>query len=150
VDGGLRIPGFPGAFAIGDVAAARGEDGELPLLSPVAMQAGRYVARSILDEIKERGGSRSTGRPFRYVDKGTMATIGRNVAVGQIKGVQLTGFIGWIGWLVVHIYYLIGFRNRLVVLGSWAWEYLRHDRPIRIIARSDPDAVADAVPPSVT
>jgi NADH dehydrogenase len=148
VDGHLRIPGVRDAFAIGDVAAARGEEGELPLLSPVAMQAGRYVARRILDEVKGIPESRlNARRPFRYVDKGTMATIGRNAAVGQIKGVKLTGLIGWVGWLVVHIYYLIGFRNRLVVLGSWAWDYLRHDRPIRIIARSDPDPVADDAPP---
>ena len=110
------------------------------MLSPPAMQAGRYVAREIL--LGLRPGQRPQ-RPFRYVDKGTMATIGRNAAVGQIKGLQLTGFIGWIGWLVVHIYYLIGFRNRLVVLWSWAWNYLRRDRPIRIVAQSHPDPVVE-------
>ena len=140
IDDRFRILGASGAFAIGDVAAAIEDGRELPMLSPVAMQAGRFVARSILDGAVPGG---EPQRPFRYVDKGTMATIGRSAAVGQIKGIQLTGFIGWVGWLVVHIYYLIGFRNRLVVLGSWAWNYLRKDRPIRIVARSDPDPVAD-------
>jgi NADH dehydrogenase len=144
VDEAFRIPGADGAYAIGDVAAARdpsaAPNGELPMLSPPAMQAGRYVAREILAETT---GDRHRQGPFRYVDKGTMATIGRNAAVGQIKGIQLTGFIGWVGWLVVHIYYLIGFRNRVAVLASWAWNYLRRDRPIRIVARSRPDPVAD-------
>jgi NADH dehydrogenase len=139
VDERFRVAGMRGAFAIGDVAGARGRDGELPMLSPVAMQAARYVARQILAET----GRGSPPGAFHYIDKGTMATIGRSAAVGQIKGIQLTGFIGWVGWLVVHIYYLIGFRNRLVVLGSWAWNYLRRDRPIRIVARGEPDPIAD-------
>ena len=98
------------------------------------MQAGRYVARLILGESQPS---------FRYIDKGTLATIGRNSAVGQVGRLQFTGFIGWVVWLLVHIYYLIGFRNRLAVLMSWGWNYLRRDRPIRIVARADFDPLAD-------
>ena len=114
------------------------------MLSPVAMQVGRYLARWILDGHRAR--AEATPRPaapFRYVDKGTMATIGRNAAVGQIGRVGLTGFIGWMGWLVVHLYYLVGFRNRILVFSSWAWNYLKEDRPIRIITRADADPLVD-------
>jgi len=80
-------------------------------------------------------------RDFKYRDKGTMATIGRNHAVGIVRGVRFKGFVGWIAWLVVHLYYVVGFRNRVTVLSHWAWEYLRRDRPIRIVASSHADTV---------
>ena len=160
VDEHLRVPGADGVFAIGDIAAARWHDGELPMLSPPAMQEGRHVARLIRDQAAGRGRTR---KPFRYIDKGTMATIGRKSAVAQIGPLRFRGFPGWVAWLTVHIYYLVGFRNRLAVLWSWSWNYLRKDRPIRIIARSDTDALtglvegmdttgpsADAPPPTVT
>ena len=133
VDDHLRIVGAADAYAIGDVAAAHGRGGDiLPMLSPVAMQAGRYVAREILD-----GPSRHA---FRYRDKGTLATIGRRAAVGQVGPFSFTGIIGWIVWLVVHLYYLIGFENRLQVLIRWAWYYVRLDRPVRMIIRADGSA----------
>ena len=100
------------------------------MLSPPAMQAGRYVAHEIV-----RGPTR---RAFRYIDKGTMATIGRRAAVAQIGPIQLTGFLGWVAWLVVHLYYLIGFENRLRVMLRWGWYYVRLDRPVRSILRADP------------
>jgi len=128
----LRIEAHPRVFALGDVAAP--DDGKLaplPMLSPPAMQAGRYIARAILDEI--RTGQR-TERPFHYVDKGTMATIGRNAGVARLpSGMEITGFLGWLTWLFVHVFYLVGFRNRIIAVASWAWDYLRFDRPIRII-----------------
>jgi NADH:ubiquinone reductase (H+-translocating) len=131
VDEWLRIPGAPGAYGIGDAASPRVGDRELPMLSPPAMQAGRYVARTIVDEVR---GLPVERQPFHYVDKGTMATIGRNAGVTHLPaGLEFTGFLGWLTWLFVHVYYLIGFRNRLSALASWAWDYLRHDRPIRII-----------------
>jgi NADH dehydrogenase len=99
------------------------------MLSPAAMQAGRYVAREILE-----GPAR---RPFRYRDKGTLATIGRTSAVGQVGPFSFTGFLGWLVWLVVHLYYLIGFENRVLVLIRWAWYYVRLDRPVRMIIRAD-------------
>jgi len=131
VDDHLRVTGADGVFAIGDVAAAHDKHGAvLPMVSPPAMQAGRYVARHIVD-----GGAR---RPFRYRDKGTLATIGRSAAVGQIGPARFTGFIGWIVWLFVHLYYLIGFENRIKVLTRWAWYYVRQDRPIRVVIRAGP------------
>ena len=142
VDERLVVLGRPGAYAIGDVASVEADGGELPMLSPPAMQAGRYVARAIRD----RAAGRAVVRPpFRYVDKGTMATIGRRAAVADVRGFKLKGTLGWLAWLLVHIYYLIGFRNRAAVLASWAWDYLRRDRPIRVIVRSDEDPVASSV-----
>ncbi|HKN92675.1 MAG TPA: NAD(P)/FAD-dependent oxidoreductase [Acidimicrobiia bacterium] len=138
VDHRLRVR--PGVYAIGDIASVRTGDGELPMLSPPAMQEGRYVARAI------RGGG-EPAMPFRYLDKGTMATIGRRAAVAQVGPVRLRGVLGWITWLVVHLYYVIGFRNRAVVLASWGWDYVRRDRPIRLIVRSSYDPVAASLVP---
>jgi NADH dehydrogenase len=141
VDDRLRLR--PGVYAIGDVASVRsgGAEGtELPMLSPPAMQEGRYVARAI-----RHGGE--PAQPFRYTDKGTMATIGRRAAVAQVGPLRLRGFLGWITWLVVHLYYLIGFRNRAAVLASWGWDYLRRDRPIRLIVRSSYDPVVASLVP---
>ena len=104
------------------------------MLSPPAMQAGRYVAREIVHG--------PPSRPFRYRDKGTLATIGRTSAVGQVGPVTFTGFIGWIVWLVVHLYYLIGFENRIQVLMRWAWYYVRLDRPVRMIIHAYPPRAA--------
>jgi len=144
VDGQLRLPEHPEIFVIGDAASVQDDGGELPMLSPPAMQAGRYVARSI---VARATGMADRRKPFRYVDKGTMATIGRRAAVADVHGLKLKGTIGWLAWLLVHIYYLIGFRNRAVVLASWAWNYLRRDRPIRLILRSEADAVAASLEP---
>ena len=131
VDDHLRILGAQHAWGIGDVAAAPDRHGHpLPMLSPPAMQAGRYVARQIL-----HSGSR---KKFHYFDKGIMATIGRRAAVAQIGPLQFTGFIGWTAWLVVHLYYLIGFENRLKVMLRWSWYYFRLDRPVRVVVRADP------------
>ena len=130
VDDHLRVVGARDVYAIGDVAAVRGKRDEvLPMLSPVAMQAGRYVAREIVD-----GPAR---RAFRYRDKGMLATIGRTSAVGEVGPFSFTGFVGWIVWLVVHLYYLIGFDKRLQVLIRWAWYYVRLDRPVRLIIHAN-------------
>jgi len=131
VDDHLRLAGAPGVFAIGDVAAGRDKHGNiLPMVSPPAMQAGRYVARHIVDG--------DSSAPFRYRDKGMLATIGRRAAVGQIGPIRLRGLLGWIVWLVVHLYYLIGFENRFRVLMRWAWYYVRLDRPVRVMVQADP------------
>lgn len=136
VDDHFRIAGANGAYAIGDVAAGYGRRGEvLPMLSPPAMQAGRYVAREIVHG--------PSPRSFRYRDKGTLATIGRTSAVGQVGPVTFTGFIGWIVWLGVHLYYLIGFENRLQVLLRWAWYYAHLDRPVRMVIRAQPPTAID-------
>lgn len=134
VDEHLRIPGAPGAYAVGDLARVRDRKGrELPMTSPPAMQEGRHVARHILSEVI---GGRV--RPFRYRDKGSLATIGRDAAVSQIGPLRFTGFFGWVVWLVVHLYYLIGFENRLQVMLRWAWYYVHYDRPVRAIIRARP------------
>jgi NADH dehydrogenase len=129
VDDHFLVAGTRSTYAIGDAAAGRDPHGAtLPMLSPAAMQAGRFVAAEIL-----HGRHR---RPFRYRDKGTLATIGRTSAVGQVGPFSFTGFVGWVVWLVVHLFYLIGFENRLTVLMRWAWYYVRLDRPVRIIVRA--------------
>jgi NADH dehydrogenase len=131
VDEYLRMAGDERVFAIGDIAAVPYRDGEMPMLSAPAMQQGRCVARNIMRAIEGR-----PLEPFRYVDKGTMATIGRNDAVAVIGPLKLKGLIGWMAWLFVHLYYIIGFRNRFLVLADWAWDYFRYDRPIRLIERA--------------
>ncbi len=125
---------------LGDAASVPANGGELPMLAPPAMQEGRHAARAVL----ARAGVDGATDPgaFRYQDKGIMATIGRNAAVVQLGRLRITGFAGWVTWLVVHLWYLIGFRNRATVLASWAWDYLRRDRPIRLIVRSENDPVA--------
>lgn len=138
-DDRLRIAGLRHVFAVGDVASVHVDGRELPMLSPFAMQAGRYVARAIVAEVR---GVRPPG-PFRPRNKGTMAVIGRNAAVASIGRLRLTGLLGWGAWLTVHIYYLIGFRNRTVVLLNWAWNYVRKDRPIRIITTVERDPLVD-------
>ncbi|MBW3660346.1 MAG: NAD(P)/FAD-dependent oxidoreductase [Gemmatimonadetes bacterium] len=141
VDERLRIVGVADAFAAGDAAAARSRGGTpLPMMAPPAMQAGRHAADNVLRDLR--------GEPLRgfaYRDKGTMATIGRSAAVAAIGRVRLKGFPGWILWLALHLFYLIGFRNRLAVLLEWTWDYLRWDRPIRLITRARGDPAAPRV-----
>jgi NADH dehydrogenase len=133
VDGFLAVRGVPHVYAIGDVAAAHDRrGGDLPMVSPPAMQAGRHVARMIAAGLDGR-----TPRRFRYVDKGTLATIGRRAAVGKVGPLRFRGFVGWVVWLVVHLWYLIGFENRLRVLLRFAWYYVRLDRPVRSVIRAD-------------
>jgi NADH:ubiquinone reductase (H+-translocating) len=130
VEQDCSVPGHPEVFVIGDAAAFVPEGGSTPLpgVSPVAMQQGRFVARQI---------SRSIGgaprQRFRYRDKGSMATIGRSRAVAQVGKLQMTGFLAWLAWLTVHIFYLIDFRNRLVVLVDWAYAYFAYRRGSRLI-----------------
>lgn len=132
VDEFLRVRGFKDVYAIGDIASVPQSSGrEIPMIAAPAMQQARNVARNIV--------AATTGRPlapFRYRDPGMMATIGRNFGVARFGSVSLSGFPGWVAWLAVHLYFLIGFRNRLAVLGGWAWDYFRYDRPIRLIARA--------------
>jgi len=134
VDDTLQVPGHPVVFVIGDMSGARLEansDTLLPMLIPVAMQAGKHVAACIKDMVNNGG-----AHAFRYKDPGIMATIGRNSAVAQLGAVHLSGFLGWGMWLVVHLVNVISFRSRLVVLVNWAWDYLFYDRPIRLIVRA--------------
>ena len=131
VESDLTLPAHPEVFAIGDMVRVRDADGDpvlLPGVAPVAMQQGRYAARVVR--------ARFRGRPygaFRYRDKGNLATIGRAAAVADIKGVRLSGFPAWATWLVVHLWYLIGFQNRLLVLIRWSFSFATHGRGARII-----------------
>ncbi len=125
----LQLPGFDDIYVIGDLAAFEEEDGRfLPMLAPVAMQQGEHAARNIHRQINAE-----TVEDFEYVDKGSMAVIGRNAAVAQIGTHAFTGYLAWLIWLVVHLVQLIGFRNRLFVLLNWAWTYLFFERMVRII-----------------
>jgi NADH:ubiquinone reductase (H+-translocating) len=126
----LSVPGRPNVWVVGDLGAAKDEEGRLlPQLAPVAIQGGRHVARGI----RRRLGGQIT-EPFRYVDKGTMATIGRRAAVAQLPfNLRFTGSLAWLMWLFLHLVTLLGFRNRLSVLLNWAWNYLTWDRAARII-----------------
>ena len=134
VEPDLRITARPGGWAVGDIAAARDERGELlPQLAPVAMQSGRHVARQIRRLLE----GRST-QPFRYIDKGIMATIGRRAAVAELPGrIRLRGGIAWFAWLGLHLVFLVGTRNRISVLVGWAWNYLTWDRGPRLIFKQD-------------
>jgi NADH dehydrogenase len=133
----LQLPGHPLVFVIGDLAGAIDGGAQLPMLIPVAMQEGRRVAATIT-ELLSSGGATA----FRYRDPGIMATIGRNSAVAELGRVHLSGFLGWLMWLFVHLINVVSFRSRILVLVNWAWDYLLYDRPIRIIvrARAQPDS----------
>ncbi len=126
----LTVPDHPELFIIGDLALARDHEGKpLPGVSPVAMQQGRFVARLLR---KRLSGDHQTA-PFRYLDKGTMATIGRAAAVAEIAGFRLWGFPAWLVWLFLHLMYIVEFENRLLILVQWAWNYLTRNRGARLI-----------------
>jgi NADH dehydrogenase len=137
VEPDLSLPGHPEVFGIGDMVSVRQPDGEakiFPGVAPVAMQMGRHAARAV--------GARLGGReprPFHYTDKGNLATIGRARAVADIKGLRLSGFIAWYTWLAVHLFYLIGFQNRLLVFIRWGFSFVTHGRGARLIAHEEAD-----------
>jgi NADH dehydrogenase len=129
VQADCSVPGHPEVFVIGDLALLLQDDATpVPGVAQGAMQMGRHVAEMIRGDL--RGESR---RPFRYRDKGNLATIGRAAAVADIRGLRLSGLVAWLVWVFVHITYLIGFRNRVLVLLQWAWAYLAYQRGIRLI-----------------
>ena len=125
----LSVPGHPNIFVIGDTALAMGVDGEpLPGVAPVAKQQGKYVA----DVLRARMKARPT-EAFRYRNNGSMATIGRKSAVAELGGIKLSGFSAWLLWCLVHVYFLIGFRNRFSVALNWSWNYITFQRGSRLI-----------------
>jgi NADH dehydrogenase len=133
VDPDLSLPGHPEVFAIGDMALVLDTDGKpVPGVSPAAMQMAKHVARIIRDELKP-GRQPSARPPFKYWDKGTMATIGRSAAVAKISRLEFNGFLAWVAWLFVHLIFLIGFRNRVAVLLQWAYSYVAYKRGARIV-----------------
>ncbi len=138
VEPGLTLPGHPEVLALGDMVEVRATDGtvtRLPGLAPVAMQQGRYAAHAIRERLRDREPA-----PFRYRDKGNLATIGRSKAVADVKGLHLSGFVAWVTWLLVHLFYLIGFENRVLVLVRWTISFVTRGRGSRLIVRrSAPD-----------
>ncbi|HEV3284623.1 MAG TPA: NAD(P)/FAD-dependent oxidoreductase [Solirubrobacteraceae bacterium] len=135
VEADLTLPGHPEVYALGDMVRPRAEDGQpmtLPGVAPVAMQEGRYAASAIVERLHSQDSV-----PFRYHDKGNLATIGRASAVADIRGLHLSGFIAWMTWLVVHLWYLVGFQNRVVVFIRWAFSFATHGRGARLITGAE-------------
>jgi NADH dehydrogenase len=129
----LSVPGKAGVFAVGDMTILLQENGKpVPGVSPAAMQEGRHVAKIVEDEI-DLGPSRAPHPPFKYWDKGTMATIGRSKAVAQVGRFEFSGLLAWLTWLFVHLIFLVGFRNKIAVLMQWAYSYFAYKRSARII-----------------
>jgi NADH:quinone reductase (non-electrogenic) len=129
----LSLPGHPEVFVAGDLAAVRQPDGTwVPAMAPGAIQMGRHAARNVL-----RTAHGETTAPFRYADRGMLATIGRSAAVARIGRLHVSGFAAWVLWLFVHVFWLIGFRNRAVVLFEWAWAYLTWQRSARVIVDTE-------------
>jgi NADH:ubiquinone reductase (H+-translocating) len=143
VEPDLTIPGHPEVFVIGDLAAYMHQTGKpLPGVCPVAIQQGRHAAKSIV-----RGCSGLSHQPFYYWDKGNLATIGRAQAVADLGRFHISGFVAWVAWLFVHIFFLIGFRNRFIVLFEWAWAYFTFQRGARLIT-GDIDKYLPSAPSS--
>jgi NADH dehydrogenase len=129
VEPDLSIPGHREVFVIGDLATMKDKHGNpLPGVAPVAMQQGKWIAHQIRADLAGK-----PREPFNYFDKGSLATIGRAAAIAEFGKIHISGFFAWLAWLFIHIMFLIGFRNRLVVLISWAWSYLTYKRAARLI-----------------
>jgi len=143
VTGDLSLPGHPELFVIGDCAHVSQDGQVLPMLAPVAIQAARCAADNVMRDL-----SRRSRRAFRYRDRGVMATIGRKAAVARVGRLALSGSIAWLAWLLVHIVWLIGFRNRLAVLFEWVWAYFTYQRSARVIL-SGPVGVASDDPGAI-
>jgi NADH dehydrogenase len=126
----LTLEEHPEVFVVGDMALLEQEGRPLPMVAPVAMQQGTYAGRAIMRKIRGENNP-----PFRYHDKGSMATIGRSAAVANVFGIKLSGFVAWMAWLALHLMYLVGFRNRLLVLLNWGYYYFFHAQQIRIITK---------------
>jgi NADH dehydrogenase len=130
----LSCPGYPDVFVVGDLAAFRGPDGRLlPGVAQVAMQEAAHASANIARRV-----AGEPARPFVYHNLGNMATIGRHSAVGEFPHFWLKGYVAWLMWLFVHIFQLIGFRNRLSVMTQWAFSYLTYQRSVRLITGDDP------------
>jgi NADH dehydrogenase len=142
----LQLPGQDDVYVIGDLAEVASRSGEpLPMLAPVAIQQGRHAAKTILVQM-----SGAPAGPFRYLDKGTMATVGRNQAVVQVGPLRYSGFVGWLTWLFLHLLYIVTFRSKVMVLLNWGWNYLFYDRPIRLITSPRARGAEDPVTPQET
>ncbi|HEU4743597.1 MAG TPA: FAD-dependent oxidoreductase, partial [Anaerolineales bacterium] len=127
----LQLPGHPDVFVLGDAAYLLDDQGQpLPMLSTVAIQQGKTAAQNLRRIMQGQA-----PRAFHYEDPGLLATIGRNAAVARIWGISFSGFIAWVIWVFLHIYRLIGFRNRILVFVNWAWDYVFYENQVRLISR---------------
>jgi NADH:quinone reductase (non-electrogenic) len=145
VEPDLTLPGHPEVFALGDMVRVRGADGAsviLPGVAPVAMQQGRYAAKVVLDRLQAH-----RTPPFRYRDKGNLATIGRAAAVADIKGLKLSGLVAWVTWLLVHLWYLVGFQNRVLVFIRWSFSFATRGRGARLITQESAQTGTFPPPP---
>ncbi|MEO8663846.1 MAG: FAD-dependent oxidoreductase, partial [Ignavibacteria bacterium] len=134
------IDEYPNVFVIGDMADFMTKEGKpLPGLGPVAMQQGRYVAKFIINLLKGK-----PTMPFQYIDKGNMATIGRKNAIAEYRSFKMTGLLGWLAWLFVHLYYQVGFKNKISILITWMWSYLTFGAGARLITDPIPTAKDEA------
>ena len=132
VDESLQVKNYPGIFAIGDISGFVGKDGRfLPMVAPVAMQQGRFIAKQI-----KRLADGKALEAFKYIDKGSMATIGRHKAVVEVKSFRMAGIPAWYAWLWLHLFYLVGGRNKIGTMADWTWNYLTFDRGNRHIMDS--------------
>ena len=148
VNSDLSLPAHPEAFAIGDLALVRDEhDQPVPGVSPAAMQMARHVAQLIEDELNGKSTSSHTRPAFKYWNKGNMATIGRSAAVAQIGRLEFSGWPAWVTWLLVHLIFLIGFRNRAAVLLQWTYSYFTYKLGTRIITGLDDSSEVSSTPP---
>lgn len=137
----LTVPGHPDFFVAGDLAYVKSDDQVVPAAAPGAIQEGQHVARNLRRALRGE-----PLRPFRYRDKGALATIGRKAAVGIVGKLKLSGLIAWLTWLFVHVLYLVGFRNRVAVLLEWSWSYLTKQRSARVIVETD-GSILEGLPP---
>jgi NADH:ubiquinone reductase (H+-translocating) len=146
VEPDLTLRGHPEVFALGDMVRVHAPDGVavvLPGVAPVAMQQGRYVAKAVRARLSNRALA-----PFRYRDKGNLATIGRAAAVADIKGLRLSGLIAWVAWLLVHLWYLVGFQNRVLVFVRWSFSFFTHGRGARLITEAEAHPAPRPLDPS--
>jgi NADH dehydrogenase len=128
----MQVKNYPNIWALGDIAGALGKDGRpLPMVAPVAIQQGKFIAKQIVRVVENK-----PLKVFKYLDKGSMATIGRNKAVVQVKGLKISGPIAWLIWLWLHLFYLLGGRNKIGTMADWTWNYLTFDRGNRHIMDS--------------
>ena len=133
VNENLQIENHPEIYVLGDTAIVLSKNQMLPGIAPVAMQEGKYVGRRLNALIRNR----LRTRPFHYRDKGMLATVGRAFAIAQIVGLEISGMLAWLVWVFVHIMYLVGFRNRVLVLTEWVWAYATYDRGVRLIVEEE-------------
>ncbi|MEM8713421.1 MAG: NAD(P)/FAD-dependent oxidoreductase, partial [Planctomycetota bacterium] len=133
VEPDLTVPGHPSVYVLGDAAHLEQDGSQVPGVAPAAMQMGKYAAASIVARLKV-GRSSPPRRPFRYRDKGSMATIGRASAVADLGKIKLRGFMAWIAWLFIHLLFLVGFRSKIVVMINWAWAYIGYRPAARVLS----------------